>query len=258
MTRTLVTALAAVLLLTAVPNATAISGGTPDGSAHPYVGALVMRDAGGEPFRLCTGVLIGPAAFLTHAFCIGDVESVLEGGGQVDVTFDDALDLETSTFHAVSESFVHPDAHWASFRNMYGVAVLDESVNIEPAELPTSQLLDSIDPADQLTVVGYGEAVDCSGAGRCTHSHDQARWQAEVAIAGIGPDVIVLQINPAATGQGGTCRGDNGAPVFLGDTDTVVAVGAAATGGQCHAVTFAFRNDTDVAMPFLEDFVGLS
>jgi hypothetical protein len=253
-----VIAAACALLLAAVPNATAISGGVADESDHPSVGALLMRDASGEPFRLCAGVLIAPTAFLTHAFCIGDVESILEDGGQVDVTFDDVLDLESSTFHPVAASVVHPAAHWSSFRNMYGIALLDEGVAIEPAELPQPQLLDTIDPADVLTIVGYGEAVDCSGPGRCTHSHDQVRRQAEVAIAGSGPDVLVLQINPAATSGGGTCRGDNGAPVFLGDTNVVVAVGAAASGGQCHAVTFAFRNDTDVAMPFLEGFVDPS
>lgn len=255
---TLVTALACALVLVAVPNATAISGGVPDGTAHPNVGALVVHDATGQPMRLCSGVLISPTAFLTHAFCVGDVASIQAEGGRAAVTFDPALDferLEDSKFHRVSGSVVHPDINWASFANAYGIAVLAKPVRgISPAELPTLELLDSADRSEPLTVVGYGEAADCSGSGRCVTSHDGARRWAYIEIAAVSRDVLELQMNAAATGDGGVCRGDNGAPLFLGESNVVVAVAAAVATGQCHAITFAYRNDTPVARSFLDDF----
>lgn len=248
-------AVALVLTLTVVTSATAISGGVVDGTTHPNVGALVVRDAGGEYGRLCSGVLISPTVFLTHAFCVGDLENVEAEGGRFYVTFDPILDVERSRFHRVSASVVHPDVHWPSFRNMYGVAVLDRPVRgITPAQLPTLELLDTADLSEPLTVVGYGEAADCSGSSRCTRSHDGARRWAYVEIAGLNADTIELQTNAAATGAGGLCRGDNGAPLFRGDTNVVVAVGAAAPTGDCHAVTFAYRNDTALAQSFLDDF----
>jgi hypothetical protein len=171
------------------------------------------------------------------------------------VTFDPVLDPERSRFRRVSASVVHPDVHWPSFRNMYGIAVLARPVRgVPPAQLPTLELLDTVDLSEPLTVVGYGEAADCSGTGPCLRSYDGVRRWANVEVAGLNPDTIEPQTNSAATGEGGLCRGDNGAPLFLGDTNVVVGVGSAAPTGDCHAVMFAFRNDTALARSFLDDF----
>src|SRR5215813_6594558 len=55
-------------------SAVALINGTPDGDAHPYVGAVAQQ--GGN---LCSGVLISPTVFLTAAHCFAD-------GAQVFVT----------------------------------------------------------------------------------------------------------------------------------------------------------------------------
>ncbi len=76
-----------------------------------------------------------------------------------------------------------------------------------------------------------------------------------MAIAKIDPDMITLLNNTNATGQGGAC-GDGGSPYFLGDSKVVVAV-ADGEAGRCNAISWAFRNDTETARSFFDDFVSV-
>ena len=68
----------AVALVT-VSSAAAITGGSIDGDAHPYVGALVV-----DGFVECSGVLISPTVFATAGHCAAD-------GRRVTVSFDSKL-----------------------------------------------------------------------------------------------------------------------------------------------------------------------
>jgi hypothetical protein len=167
----------------------------------------------------------------------------------------DVFDPDTSKLLLVSAGYVHPDVIFTNGFNLYGVALLAKPVKgIAPALLPTLDQLDSIKKTQTLTVVGYGVQADCSGSGRCDYEFDGARRSATAAIAAIDPGSIDLQINSTATGQGGVCSGDSGAPYFLGTSDVAVAVGDGVT-GQCHAISWAWRNDTATARSFLDDFV---
>ena len=74
--------------------------------------------------------------------------------------------------------------------------------------------------------------------------------------AAIDPGTIELQNNASATGQGGVCGGDGGAPYFLGSSNVPVAVADGLTGnGQ--SISWTWRNDTETARSFLDDFVTL-
>src|ERR687890_302946 len=78
----LVAAAAAVAALGITAAAFAITNGGPDGSGHPYVGALLAPRAFSDgTWEECSGTLISPTVFLTAEHCD-------EGLAKVKVTFD--------------------------------------------------------------------------------------------------------------------------------------------------------------------------
>ena len=225
--------------------------------SDPNVGVMVLEDPDGEVFAFCSGVLISSTAFLTVPECPGGVEYAQSIGGRAVVSFDPVLDPETSTLRTVEAGYLHPEVNFTNGFNLYGVAILARPVRgITPARLPTLDQLESVKKSQSLTVVGYGVEADCSGSGPCDYWFDGARRWATAQIAAIDPGTIELQINSTATGQGGVCSGDAGAPYFLGNSNVAVAVGDGET-GQCHGISWAWRNDIAIARSFLDDFVTI-
>jgi hypothetical protein len=241
MRKMLVATAALVVAVAAGQPVGAVSGGL-DGKAHPNAGVMLVLDADGEIFEFCNGVLISPTAFLTNYNCPGAVAFAQSIGGRAVITFDPVFwPPEEARLRTVEAGYVHPDANAANGTNLYGIAVFAKPVRgITPAELPTFQQLASIDKTQPLTVVGYG-------------SSDGARRTATATITVIHPDTLTLLNNTNATRQGGAC-GDGGAPYFLGDSNVAVAVADGET-GQCNAISWAFRNDTETARSFFDDFV---
>ena len=244
MRKVLITWAALAVVLSASPPVGAVNGGL-DGDAHPNVGVMLVQDADGEIFEFCSGVLISPTVFLTNYNCPRAVAFAQSTGGRAVITFEPVLPWppEGSGFRTVKAGYIHPDANPKNGFNLYGIAVLARPVRgITPAELPTLQQLASVTKTQPLTVVGYG-------------SND--RRSATATIAAIDPSTIELQNNASATGQGGVC-GDGGAPYFLGDSNVAVAVSDGETGhGHCNSISWAFRNDTETARSFLDDFVSV-
>jgi hypothetical protein len=243
MRKVLIASAAVAFALTAGPPASAINGSL-DGTAHPNVGVMLVEDSNGDIFEFCNGVLVSPTAFLTNYNCPRAVALAESIGGRAVITFDPVFwPPEEARLRTVEAGYIHPDANPANGSNLYGIGVLARPVRgIQPAELPTVQQLASIKRTRALTVVGYG-------------SSDAARRSATPTIAAIHPDRIQLQNNTSATGQGGVC-GDGGAPYFLGDSNVAVAVGDGET-GQCNSISWAFRNDTETARSFIDDFVDV-
>jgi len=242
MRKTLVASAVLAVALVAAPPVGAVNGPL-DGKAHPNVGVMLVQDGNGDIFEFCGGVLISPTVFLTNYNCPGAVELARSIGGRAVITFEPVLPWPPvgRAFRAVEAGYVHPDANPAHVTNLYGIAVLARPVRgITPAELPTLRQLDSIGEDQPLTVVGYG---------------DNSRRSATVTISNIFPGTIQLLNNTNATGQGGAC-GDGGSPYFLGDSNIVVAVADGETGhGNCSSISWAFRNDTETARSFFDDFV---
>jgi hypothetical protein len=243
MRKVLMASTALVVALTAAPPAGAVNGDF-DGNAHPNVGVMIVADGHGDWFEFCGGVLISPTAFLTNHNCPGAVAFAESIGGRAAITFDPvAWPPEEARWRTVEAGYVHPEANPKNGTNLYGIAVLARPVRgITPAELPTFQQLASIDKTQPLTVVGYG-------------SDPAVRRSATATIAAIDPGTIELLNNANATEQGGVC-GDGGAPYFLGNSNVAVAVADGET-GRCNAISWAFRNDTETARSFLDDFVDV-
>src|SRR5215210_6712001 len=149
----------ALAILLATGMASGITYGHPDGTRHPYVGALVVADEDGE-FLFCSGTLIAPDVFLTAAHCTSAIEQF--GFDFEGVTFDDVFDPETSVVYPGTPHTNPAYPGPSSDTKDIAVVVLDEEVTgIRPASLPRAGLLDRLANKNDLkgqrfTAVGYG------------------------------------------------------------------------------------------------------
>ena len=116
---------ACLAALTAATAALAVTGSTPDGDAHPYVGALVVDGA-----VQCSGVLIAPTIFATAGHCGAD-------GTRVSVSFDAELGEGWSLLEGTLRVAAPRKADLA-------VVVLDAPAAVEPASLPEAGSVESL------------------------------------------------------------------------------------------------------------------
>ena len=230
----------AVLLLSSVLPAAAITGGVPDGDGHPYSALLLVP---GETF--CSGTLIDEDVILTAGHCTdgwdeGDYDEVW-------VTFDPvaAVDPETwlpiegeGTWYVADEWITHPDYvsdEWP-FTADYGLVFLDEPVvGITPAELPEPNIVDELigttgQTEARFNDVGYGQAGVINGQKPYSRNFEFTR---KVSLQRYNPsngavgtqDPLWLILGSVPTESKGTgCGGDSGSGIFVDGTDTIVAV----------------------------------
>jgi hypothetical protein len=173
-------ATALLLLLGLAAPAPAITFGEADGTAHPFVGSMVVSIPGEGVFQWCSGTLIAPQVFLTASHCTQPVDSFLAGnpGSVFYATFDPVIDITglTGTFYTGTP---HTNPLYASGGNddPYDVAVfvLDQAPPITPAHLPAAGLLDAMKADHSLnstrfTAVGYGTTRDSIAQRLAGHS----------------------------------------------------------------------------------------
>lgn len=241
--------------LTALP-ARAITGGEPDGDAHPFVGLVFDADA------FCTGTLIAPTIVLTAGHCTSSFQT---DGSTVFVTFDPAP--TTASVFYTGTPYTDPDyvpidppAAASSAANDIGVVVLDKPVTVTSyGSVPTAAIPDlAVRALSQLTAVGYG-VHSFSPLDSQQPTALGTRTVADLALAAApgaaGPGVLALE---AARGVGGgeVCFGDSGGPIFQGQTATILAVVSAGTDTRCQGPSLAARVDTPSALAFLAPFLN--
>ena len=62
--------------------------------------------------------------------------------------------------------------------------------------------------------------------------------------------------NPSPVGgRGGTCSGDSGGPVFINNTNDVIAVVSYGFSGTCHGADYSWRVDTIDSYEFLATYI---
>jgi len=247
-----------------VAPAAAITNGQPDGNRHPNVGVMVV-DFGGGPSRLCSGELIAPTQFLTAAHCTAflvNQPSVLLG-----VTFDPTYDPDTSTVIPATAITVDPQfgKDRADLHDL-GVITLATPVAAPPVVLPTAGLLDELALRNGLrgqdfTNVGYGATGWAFGGGAPVPVDfgTAVRRISTSPFMALEPNVLRLQANTNATGEGGTCVGDSGSARYLdvGGTDVAVAIVTLGSDRRCVANDANYRLDTPSARAFLAQFAAL-
>lgn len=246
----------AVLGVSLVPLAHAVTNGEPDDGAHPYVGLVGFYDAGDTYVQRCSGTLISTTVFLTAAHC-----TVSDTGAQLRrarVWFEDVVPpgaLSTKVGGVGGTVFAHPGfAGLASLpdTNDIAVVVLDGPVTTQGvATLPAIDLLAGAGTkGTALTLVGYGN-VSKSETG------DRTRRRATAKLADLtGKQTAGINLKTKPGKDGGTfCFGDSGGPVLLGETNVVVALNSLVK-QSCKGAALSFRVDTAAAQAFLAPFLG--
>jgi Trypsin len=213
--------------LTVVTTAAAITGSTPDGEAHPYVGALVVDGS-----VACSGVLIAPTVFATAGHCGAD-------GARVQVSLNSKLDngwiLVPGTLQVDG-----------SRRSDLAVVVLDTASGVTPAALPAADSVALLKRKDVVTSVGYGYS---SQAADGSWVYDGLRRVADSPVVDVTRKTLKI-----STLQAGPCMGDSGGPQLTGNTVLSVTSGGPK---DCSGRTEGYRIDTLSARLFLAQYVLL-
>jgi secreted trypsin-like serine protease len=261
----IVASITLILLLALSTPVYAISYGLPDGNGHPNVGSIVALK-GNQLYQICSGTLIAPKVYLTASHCTVFLDSLVQAGYDVLVTFDPTISL-SSTFYT-GRWYTNPaylTANGNDDPGDVGVIVLDQRpAGIIPAELPTAGLLDQLKQDHMLndttfTAVGYGTLRDTNHTGWQALLDNLDRNRADQEFLSLTGAWLTNSMN-LATGNGGTCYGDSGGPHFihLNGVETNIVVSITVTGdANCKATDKTYRMDTDSARSFLSEFVTL-
>jgi hypothetical protein len=234
--------------------ASAILNGTPDGNRHPYVG-LMYTEA-----LFCSGSAISPTVFLTADHCIEDTTEVY-------VTFDEDPQPR------YPDNWPHPDAAWTTGTVMQigdfcgrlsdftcppglpgffgssdvAVVILEEPVDLPRyAELPEPDQVQKLTTGTRLTAVGYGGDFVARGGGQPELFAQITRKYTTLRLIPTQRAIDEVTVRAHTNGQSGTCSGDSGSPLLLGDT--VLGVLSGGVGGFCAAPSFYSRIDNDILM----------
>ncbi len=218
---------ALAVALVAVSTAAAITGGSVDGDAHPYVGALVVNGS-----VQCSGVLVAPTVFATAGHCGAD-------GSRVAVSFDSKLDSGWSLLSGTLEVDSAKGADLA-------VVVLDAPASVAPATLPAAGAAGSLGNGATVTSVGYGYS---SRAADGSFVYDGFRHAASSPVTKVSKSMVGL-----STSTAGPCMGDSGGPQLAGST--VLSVTSSGS-KDCSGKAEGYRLDTLSARAFLSGFVAL-
>ena len=265
MKKTLIALVAVLAAAVVALPASAITDGSPDGDAHPYVGLMVAQDGDGNPLWRCSGTLISPTLFLTAGHCTETPAAHVEIWFDADVESGIPANGYPLTGEASGTPYTHPQYDPNAFYlHDLGVVVLDEPVAASSyGALPSLDQLDALKSGKVkkdtfFTAVGYGLQKAFP---------DAASWKDVALRVRMVSYPRLIQINTGYTGDGsiilsnnantgGTCFGDSGGPNFLGDSNLVAGVTSFGKNGTCAGQGGVYRVDRADDLDWLATFAS--
>jgi hypothetical protein len=276
-------ALTVVLLMLAVAQpAKAITGTFVDDNEHPFVGLAVFYDTEGEFLWRCSGTLLTPTVFLTAGHCADTVGGAVTArvyfqqdaganydpvteidpvSGYPEYCADGTLGVSCATSDQLY-NFEYPGDLSLPNTHDVGLLVLDQ-----PIMLPEYGVLAEAGSLDQLatqrglqditfTVSGYGLTYKNQEHNGKPNVSFRERLMALSHLVNLNSALNAgfnLQTAGNGKGEGGTCNGDSGGPVFYGEYSSNIVVGVTSFGlnSLCRGSDFAFRTDQQAVIDWI-------
>jgi hypothetical protein len=242
-------------------------------NAHPFVGLVVFYDAQGEFVQRCSGSLISPTKFLTAGHCTdastGVVSARVYFQQDAGANFDPATQVDPVTGYpetcapgtealcaTSTRLYNYGFDNFVGFPNTrdVGLVILDEPIwMLAYAQLPQSGTLDGLGTArgnkkTVFTVSGYGLTLSTNPNSARPNISFRERLMAQSTLVDLNSannGGFNVQTQGNGNGRGGTCSGDSGGPVFLGDSrsNLVVAITSFGLNTLCRGTDFGYRID---------------
>jgi hypothetical protein len=279
--RRILTTLAVVLglVLTGGATAQAITGNFTADFKHTYVGLFAAYDASGEFLGRCSGTLLTDRVFLTAGHCVVDDAGGLVASGRIwfeqdaGADYDPVNDIPASSGYPVSGgvtahtfySYGYPGSGIPELQDV-GLVVLDKPVTKVYPTVTSYGSLASAGTLDRYYAshTGNTATVTLSGYGLTYSNGDpshvvsfRSRLQVQTWIIGLTSNNtdgynVQLSSSPGRDG-GGSCFGDSGGPIFVGDTNVVSAVVSFGfSKNVCGGTEFDYRTDQQAVLDWIK------
>jgi hypothetical protein len=268
-----------ILAVTAGP-AGAITGNYVKDFEHPFVGLVVFYDEAGEFSHRCSGSLLTPHVFLTAGHCVeGATTARVYFQQDAGAHYDPATELDpvsgypeycaagTLGVTCATSDELYNYGYPAPLPNTHdvGLVILDQ-----PIPLPEYGALAAAGSLDRLATRRGHRALTFTDSGYgLTYTNPSVtvsfreRLMAQATLVNLRSaltDGFNLQTsNNRGRGQGGTCFGDSGGPVFYGGFASNTIVGVTSFGlsaNVCQGVDFAYRTDQAAVIAWILETVG--
>lgn len=258
--------------------AAAITGDYVEDFEHPFVGLVVFYDETGAFSHRCSGSLLTPTAFLTAGHCTAgattarvyfqqDAGTHLDPATEVDPVTGYPETCAEGTLGILcatsDELYNFGFDNFANFPNTRdaGLVILDQPIVLgEYGSLATAGSLDGLATGPgrhgvTLTASGYG----LTEVNPVRVISLRERLMAESRLTNLNNALtggFNVQTNGNGKGRGGTCSGDSGGPVFLGNFTSNTIVAVTSFGHQwCRGVDFSFRTDTAAVIEWIRSIL---